>query len=930
MILDGSTITGTGHARNMAAHLFKDENEYILPRQTIGRSQDREGFENDLVQMQLYTRMTEGDRGIFHVAINPRQYEQLTPEQHDRALEIIEQKFGLSDQPRMQIDHVKEGRVHTHVFWSTVDQEKAKLIDLPHYKLRLQDCATQMEKEFGHDPTIRQTNEKTYEITNAERMVAQRTRRKAMVNKEEITAMWTETETWEQFTAKLQENGYAVAKGERCKYALIDPKGQVCNLVRQLPKTINYKKVSERVGALRLPSLEEAKEQHKHRHTFNKEAATADQENKTVHTKDQRQSQKAFQQKQLYKGISAEEASRRGLNHFLERQSAVSKDRLIRHILSNGPFTKEQVQDALKKDKQTISANKDGKSFITTTQAVKEEEKLIAYTRKGQNTQRPLHASYTPKQTFLNEGQKRAITHTLNSKDQVIVISGGAGVGKTSLMKEVKQGIEEQGKTLHAFAPSANASRGVLREKGFEGANTIAALLKSKKMQEQTRGGVILIDEAGMVGNKTMNRIFKVAEEHKVRVILSGDWRQHNSPEAGDALRIIEQKGGLKVGRVNEIVRQKNEAYKQVVDQLAQGKTSQGFEQLDQMGTITEIIDDKTRYNQVADDYITSLNKGRKVLIVSPTHSEGRAASAVIRDKLKAQGFIHQKEHTFTTQNSLSLTQEQKRSTSSYQVGMSIQVHGVLDGFERGQFYDVSGRNTKGAVVVRGKNGKFQSLPIQEAEKFQVFQREQTSIAQGDLLRITGNGQTLEGEQINNGENHKVAGFDDNGDIQLTNGQTLSKDYRNFSLGYYNTSHASQGKDAQDVLIVQSSKSFVASNDKQFYVSVSRGEEQCWIYTDDKEGLKKAVNKSGDRMTAGEIVEQSLTHKFNKYLLLEEKKEKRFSYSKLAAQIREDDLSHNINRSPTTRKFNKQSDKKDNIKEKRSERTRDRRPDFEP
>ncbi|MEM6829745.1 MAG: AAA family ATPase [Bacteroidota bacterium] len=847
----------------MAAHLFKDENEYILPRQTIGRNRDREGFENDLVQMQLYTRMTEGDRGIFHVAINPRQYEQLTPEQHDRALEIIEQKFGLSDQPRMQIDHVKEGRVHTHVFWSTVDQEKAKLIDLPHYKLRLQDCAAQMEKEFEHETTIRQTNEKTYEITNAERMAAQRTGRKAMVNKEEITAAWTETETWTQFTEKLQEKGYTIAKGERCKYALIDPKGQVCNLVRQLPKTINHKHVAERVGAFRLPGLEEAKEQHHHRHVFNKEAATADSKHKTARDNDQGCPKSTIQKNPLYKGLSAEDATKRGLNHFLERQSAVSEDRFVRHMISNGPFTKDQIQGALKKDKQTILAGKDGKQFITTTQAVKEEKKLIDYAKKGQSTQRPLNASYTPKQSFLNEGQKRAIDHTLNSKDQVIVISGGAGVGKTSLMKEVKQGIEEQGKTLHAFAPSANASRGVLREKGFEDANTIAALLKSKKMQEQTRGGVILIDEAGMVGNKTMNRIFKVAEEHKARVILSGDWRQHNSPEAGDALRIIEQKTGLKVGHVNEIVRQKNEAYKQAVDQLAQGKVSQGFEQLDQMGTITEIVDDKKRYNHVADDYIASLNKERTALVVSPTHGEGRAVSAVIRQKLKEQGFIDQKEHRFTTHNSLSLTQEQKRSTRSYQVGMSIQMHGVVEGFERGQFYDVSGRNTKGAVVVRGKNGKFQLLPIQEAEKFQVFQREQTDIATGDILRVTGNGQTLEGEQVNNGENHTVAGFDAQGNIQLANGQTLSKDYRNFSLGYYNTSHASQGKDAQDVLIVQSSKSFVASNDKQFYVSVSRGEERCRIYTDDKEGLKKAVNKSGDRMTAGEVVELSPQYRFN-------------------------------------------------------------------
>ena len=59
------------------------------------------------------------------------------------------------------------------------------------------------------------------------------------------------------------------------------------------------------------------------------------------------------------------------------------------------------------------------------------------------------------------------------------------------------------------------------------------------------------------------------------------------------------------------------------------------------------------------------------------------------------------------------------------------------------------------------------------------------------------------------------------------------------------------------MLIAQSSTSFPASNEKQFYVSVSRGVERCFIYTDDKDALKWAASQEADRMSAAEIAESS-------------------------------------------------------------------------
>jgi ATP-dependent exoDNAse (exonuclease V) alpha subunit len=70
------------------------------------------------------------------------------------------------------------------------------------------------------------------------------------------------------------------------------------------------------------------------------------------------------------------------------------------------------------------------------------------------------------------------------------------------------------------------------------------------------------------------------------------------------------------------------------------------------------------------------------------------------------------------------------------------------------------------------------------------------------------------------------------------------------------TSHSSQGKTVDRVFIAQSSQSVPASSKQQFYVSISRGREQCRIYTDDKKALEKAVTRDGQRMTARQVLEQ--------------------------------------------------------------------------
>ena len=103
-------------------------------------------------------------------------------------------------------------------------------------------------------------------------------------------------------------------------------------------------------------------------------------------------------------------------------------------------------------------------------------------------------------------------------------------------MQEAAQHIERSGTKVFAFAPSADASRDVLRNAGFKDADTVARLLVDENLQRQAAGQLIWIDEAGLLGMRTMERVFDLAERIGARVLLSGDRRQHGSVERGAAL----------------------------------------------------------------------------------------------------------------------------------------------------------------------------------------------------------------------------------------------------------------------------------------------------------------------------------------------------------------------------------------------------------
>jgi conjugative relaxase-like TrwC/TraI family protein len=530
------------------------------------------------------------------------------------------------------------------------------------------------------------------------------------------------------------------------------------------------------------------------------------------------------------------------LSHCFERRSVAPERTVLAEALkrSVGRATPESVAAAFA-GQDLIAADRDGQRLVTSDAVLDEEARMVAFAREGRGACRPLGgAPHAVRREWLNDSQRRAVGHVLASRDRVVLVRGAAGTGKTAMMQEAVEAIEAEGKRVFTFAPSADASRGVLRAEGFANADTVARLLLDERMQSDIAGQVIWVDEAGLLGARTTAELFGLAERVGARVVLSGDKRQHGSVERGATLKLLETEAGLVPAELKEIQRQKGE-YKEAVEALSEGRAAEGLRRLDALGWIRE-VDDGDRYRALARDYVATTGAGKTALVVSPTHLEGDWITAEIRRELKAAGRLRADERPFLSLENAGLTEAERADAVNYAPGDVLVFHQNAKGITRGERIAAGG----------------QPLPLGEASKFQVYHSRALALAPGDLVRITRNGTTLGGKhRLNNGAVYSVKGFTRRGDLALANGWVVAKDFGHLAYGYVVTSHASQGKTVDRVLIGQSSASMRAGSREQFYVSVSRGRQQATIYTDDKDALLLAVSQHDERLSATELAAEA-------------------------------------------------------------------------
>jgi hypothetical protein len=258
MILKGSQ---RGGAKSLGDQLLKTtENEHVEVHEVRGfMASDLLGA---LREAEATAKGTRCKQFMFSVSLNPPERESVRVEVFEKALADIEERNGLTGQPRVIVFHEKEGRRHCHAVWSRIDAETMTARPLPFFKNKLREVSKQLYLENGWQMPRGLMDSKARDPRNFtldEWQQAKRAGRHAGDLKSLIQECWTVSDSRAAFAKALEERGLYLAKGDQRAHVALTFEGETISIPRALGK--KSKEVAARLGAADdLPSVDQTRQ----------------------------------------------------------------------------------------------------------------------------------------------------------------------------------------------------------------------------------------------------------------------------------------------------------------------------------------------------------------------------------------------------------------------------------------------------------------------------------------------------------------------------------------------------------------------------------------------------------------------------------------------------------------------------------------------
>jgi len=233
----------------------------------------------------------------------------------------------------------------------------------------------------------------------------------------------------------------------------------------------------------------------------------------------------------------------------------------------------------------------------------------------------------------LSEEQQAVVADLCLRGDGVSVLRAAAGTGKTFALDAAREAWQSADVELLGCALSARAAL-ELSDQAAIPSVTIAQLLgRLADGASLPRGGVLVVDEAGMVGTRDLARLADAAAQARTKLVLVGDDRQLPEIQAGGAFHALAER--MPSSRLNEVHRQSEPWDRAALEALRSGEVERWARAYREHGRITVADSAQSTRAALVNDFVRA---GGDRLMIAARREDVRELNDLARNVLQDRG----------------------------------------------------------------------------------------------------------------------------------------------------------------------------------------------------------------------------------------------------------------------------------------------------